>query len=650
MATHDYVIDNSTGANVRADINLVLQAILTNNSSSSAPSTTAAYMWWADTTNGVLKIRNSANNDWVELLQLDGTLTLEDGSASTPALAFRDDLDTGIFSDSANHFQIATAGVERVEFQTSEVVFNDGGNDIDFRVEGDNNANCFKLDAGNDRVGIGLASPTTSLHVYHASANGVAVFESGDTIANIAFKDNSTGSAPPAIGGVADDLKIITGDANRITVLSTGNVGVGTESPGLPLHIKHSTSNGILKVESGDSNCGITIADNSGQVSVRAIGNELTLNTSSSETERMRIDSSGRLLIGTTTNTFTSVGSSRLQVSGTGADTAGINLIRTSNDGGGAYLQFTKNRGSATQSGDTCGGISWMGHDGTDVESYLAQIRVLAGATATSNAMTGDILFETANSSSVTSERMRIDSSGNVGIGTTSPDGLLSIKGTTDTYFYLQNDSTGTASGNGSRIGFTGASSILRIQNQESSDIAFHTAGSERMRIDSSGRLLIGTTSTTFSTSSFGIGLFNDGKLEHSRNVGSSSSAFLSGGNAGQAKIFGDGDLENTNNSYGQLSDETLKQDIVDAATQWNDIKNLRVRKFRFKDNPTGALQIGVVAQEIETVSAGLVKTNDEGIKSVKYSVLYMKAVKCLQEAIAKIEVLETKVAALEAA
>ena len=44
MATHDYVIDNSTGANVRTDLNNVLQAILTNNSSGSAPSTTAAYM------------------------------------------------------------------------------------------------------------------------------------------------------------------------------------------------------------------------------------------------------------------------------------------------------------------------------------------------------------------------------------------------------------------------------------------------------------------------------------------------------------------------------------------------------------------------------------------------------------------------------
>ena len=70
MATHDYVIDNGTGSAVRTDLNNVLQAILTNNSSSSEPSTTAAYSWWADTTNGVLKIRNSSNNGWVELFLL----------------------------------------------------------------------------------------------------------------------------------------------------------------------------------------------------------------------------------------------------------------------------------------------------------------------------------------------------------------------------------------------------------------------------------------------------------------------------------------------------------------------------------------------------------------------------------------------------
>lgn len=119
MATHDYVIDNSTGANVRSDINNVLQAILTNNSSSSAPSTTAAYMWWADTTDGVLKIRNSANNAWVTLLQLDGTLTLEDGSNSAPALGFRDDLNTGIFSSAADTLDVTCGGTTRGSFSSS---------------------------------------------------------------------------------------------------------------------------------------------------------------------------------------------------------------------------------------------------------------------------------------------------------------------------------------------------------------------------------------------------------------------------------------------------------------------------------------------------------------------------------------------------
>tara|TARA_R100001443_G_scaffold116259_2_gene136206 strand:- start:687 stop:1982 length:1296 start_codon:yes stop_codon:yes gene_type:complete len=119
MATHDYVIDNSTGANVRADINNVLAAIVSNNSSSSEPSTKYAYQWWADTNENVLKIRNSANNGWVTLLQLDGTLTLEDGSASAPALGFRDDLDTGIFSSAANNLDIATGGSVRANVSST---------------------------------------------------------------------------------------------------------------------------------------------------------------------------------------------------------------------------------------------------------------------------------------------------------------------------------------------------------------------------------------------------------------------------------------------------------------------------------------------------------------------------------------------------
>jgi len=99
MAQHDYVIDNSTGANVRADLNNALQAIVTNNSGSSAPSSTFPFMLFADSAAGTMKIRNAADNAFIELFQLDGTFTLEDGSASTPALAFRDDLNTGIFNE-----------------------------------------------------------------------------------------------------------------------------------------------------------------------------------------------------------------------------------------------------------------------------------------------------------------------------------------------------------------------------------------------------------------------------------------------------------------------------------------------------------------------------------------------------------------------
>ena len=115
--------------------------------------------------------------------------------------------------------------------------------------------------------------------------------------------------------------------------------------------------------------------------------------------------------------------------------------------------------------------------------------------------------------------------------------------------------------------------------------------------------------------------------------------------------IFATGDCQNANNSFAGFSDVNLKQDITDAGSQWDDIKNLRVRKYRFKNNPTGPLQIGCIAQEAETVSPGLIDTDpEEGFKSLKYSVLYMKGIKCLQEAMARIEALETEVAALKAA
>jgi hypothetical protein len=115
MATHDYNIANQTGANLRADLNNVLSAILTNNSGSSAPSTTSAYMLWYDTTNHMLKIRNGSNNAWIVIADLvDGASAPKfqgnDGSVSEPTFSNSGDTNTGMYFSGADEVSISTGG------------------------------------------------------------------------------------------------------------------------------------------------------------------------------------------------------------------------------------------------------------------------------------------------------------------------------------------------------------------------------------------------------------------------------------------------------------------------------------------------------------------------------------------------------------
>ena len=250
----------------------------------------------------------------------------------------------------------------------------------------------------------------------------------------------------------------------------------------------------------------------------------------------------------------------------------------------------------------------------------------------------------------------------NVGIGTTSPDRTIhchNSSNTTNVRTKFSNGTTGEGASDGFEIGINASdpAQAVLVQN-ENSPMAFFTNATERMHLTSKGGLR-----TLMDDGDSVVALFKRTASTNSHNlleIRYSGSTPTSGGTLSFA-IETDGDVKNTNNSYGSLSDLKLKENIVDAKSQWDDIKALKVRNYNFKSdtNFQSHTQIGLVAQEVELVSSGLVidsiDRDDDGkdlgttTKSLRYSVLHIKALKALQEAMAKIEVLETKVAALEA-
>jgi hypothetical protein len=132
MSQHDYQISNDTGQAVRLDINNALAAIVSQNSGATEPSTTFAYQWWMDTTTGLLKIRNAANDNWVTLGNpananfgllslaggtLTGALLAAVGAVGTPGVTFDGDPDTGIYRQAANAMGLVAGGVEVLRVQ-----------------------------------------------------------------------------------------------------------------------------------------------------------------------------------------------------------------------------------------------------------------------------------------------------------------------------------------------------------------------------------------------------------------------------------------------------------------------------------------------------------------------------------------------------
>ena len=465
MATHDYVIDNSTGANVRADLNLVLQAILSNNSSSSAPSTTAAYMWWADTTNGILKIRNSANNAWVELLQLDGTLTIEDGSASTPGLAFRDDLNTGIYQDTNDELNIATAGVERLSLGASNTIFNESGADVDFRIEGDTQSNLFVVDAGEEKVGIGTDTLVARLNVH-----GTGTDFQGLRIVNTQHNSGAASSAQIklAITNSAGERSIrlqctelgndtnslgmdfFTGGSSsnnseslRMRIDEGGRLLLGKTSGSFMLDIGAGSSSLVRLTNTLESSHGshdanlVTGGSYYQNLAIQSRSIKLQTFNDSSVVNGFTLTPNQKALFGTYFSETTSGSTNhQLNVQGTDHNTSGILAARFSADDGGPRLTFLKSRSSSgggvdkLNNGDTCGSIFWVAANNADLTNgFMAAIDAGADGAQGGADTPGRIrFFTTPDGSSTLNERMRISASGFVGIGTTTADKNLVVK------------------------------------------------------------------------------------------------------------------------------------------------------------------------------------------------------------------------------
>jgi len=247
-------------------------------------------------------------------------------------------------------------------------------------------------------------------------------------------------------GGVDDNINI---DSNTLKVDGTNNrVGIGTASPSFNLDVLKSSAGTAARFQANGTDSHVSVKNNAREAIIGSdTSQSYLLNTDAypwtvwtNNLERIRIDSSGRLLVGTTSSQTIGSNSHGLSQIVVDSNQPALTLSRFENAVAGPDLVLGKSRASSAgsytvvQNGDTLGDISFAGADGTDLVSIGARIKGEVDGTPGSNDMPGRLSFHTsADGASSPTERMRIDSSGNVGIGTSSPDSTLHLAFTNST-------------------------------------------------------------------------------------------------------------------------------------------------------------------------------------------------------------------------
>jgi hypothetical protein len=331
----------------------------------------------------------------------------------------------GVYLPSANNVAISTNGTQRVNFGTGEVVFNETGENYDFRIEGDTEPNLVFVDASTNRVGLGTSSPGAALDVtsgiFTRIFNTTAPTLSNDTHAGEALYIRSGGSAGDnnvqavLAFGKADGASVRTGSAIG-SVQTTADV----DQVGLAFY----TSNSSASSQTLSERVRITHAGNVGIAPNGAGGYDVLFNPGTSSSPLIR-DSSGRLLVGTS-NAIGTMGSTagnitpQQQLAGSTFATASAAIIRTA--GGSAQLfMATGSPGNNEGSDNRIGGVYFNAYH-TDGYYQAASIEGFTDTPAVgAGDMPGRLVFSTsANGASSPTERMRITQDGQVLLGNTA--------------------------------------------------------------------------------------------------------------------------------------------------------------------------------------------------------------------------------------
>jgi|DEB0MinimDraft_6_1074348.scaffolds.fasta_scaffold00924_5 hypothetical protein len=280
--------------------------------------------------------------------------------------------------------------------------------------------------------------------------------------------DTNTGIYSPG----ADTIAISTAGSERLRIDSSGNVGIGTTSPAQNIHVTGNQTRIFIDSTNSSSNTGVSFGDNGTTVGGVLYSNsdDALLFQTNGTTERVRIDSSGRLLIGTSSAQTIGNSQAQLEISTDSASGYALSLSRSVTDIYGPQINLRSTRGTAASpvvvdNGDQLGSIAFYGYDGTDSNHQFASIVASVDGTPGNNDCPGRLVFSTtADGASSPTERMRITNGGNIRIGsalayaseffTVNNGGTLASEitafggsGGVNHKFYFHNGAAGNAAG-----------------------------------------------------------------------------------------------------------------------------------------------------------------------------------------------------------